>query len=230
MKSLAIIIPVKRPELGKSRLAAALLPHDRLALNRALLKHTFDEAAGLSDIAAIYVVTKSPDVRTEAARRGFLTCDEPEACDLNDAIAIGATHARKDGMLEIMVLPVDLPRLSARRLRSLVAQFRSSLDVVIVTDRAGRGTNVLLWRPVGSAIFQYGTASAECHARSARGLGLRLAISQDAALSFDIDTPQDLQHWLHDGRLSIGAGDGLAFPPGLDVHGGAATQDQEQRI
>ncbi len=113
MKSLAIVIPVKRPELGKSRLSAVLDPCDRLAFNRAMLNQTFGQVAKLSDVGDIYVVTKSAEVRSQAVIRGFETCDEPEACDLNGAVAIGASQARRAGALEILVLPVDLPLLSA---------------------------------------------------------------------------------------------------------------------
>lgn len=200
MKSLAIIIPVKQPEQGKSRLAGALLPHDRLALNRALLRHTLEQAAGLADIADIYVVSKSAEVGADALRRGFARCDEPAACELNGAVEIGAASARQAGLDEIMVLPVDLPGVSSRRLRELVEEFRSAFDVLIVADRSGSGTNVLMWRPVETAEFHYGIGSAQRHGSCAKALGLRLAMRQDAALSFDVDTPEDLERWMQDGR------------------------------
>jgi 2-phospho-L-lactate/phosphoenolpyruvate guanylyltransferase len=206
MKSLAIVIPVKRPEHGKSRLAGALLPSDRLALTRSLLRHTFTQAAGLADIADIYVMSKSAEVRADAARRGFQAYEEPAACDLNGAIAIGADRARQAGSHEIMVLPLDLPKLSSLALRGLVEQLHSGLDVLIISDHAGTGTNVLLWRPLASAVFHYGASSAQAHARHAELLGLRLAIRVHPALSFDIDTPDDLAHWMRDGRASLVAG------------------------
>ncbi|MET0969471.1 MAG: 2-phospho-L-lactate guanylyltransferase [Tardiphaga sp.] len=208
MKPLAIIIPVKPPEQGKSRLAGALLPHDRLALNRALLKHTFDVAAELRDLADVFVVSKSHDVRAEAVARGFATCNEPDSCDLNGAIAIGAADAQCAGATELMVLPVDLPNVSEHGLRKLVMGFQSDLDVLIVSDQAGSGTNVLLWRPIESAVFHYGPASAKVHARSARHLGLRPVVRTDAALSFDIDTPADLEAWMRGGRAALRAGAG----------------------
>lgn len=208
MKPLAIIIPVKPPEQGKSRLAGALLPQDRLALNRALMKHTFDVAAGLRDLADVFVVSKSHDVRAEATTRGFVACDEPDTCDLNGAIAIGADRAHGAGINEIMVLPVDLPDVSEQGLHKLVVDFHHGLDVLIVSDCSGSGTNVLLWRPIGSAVFHYGPASAAAHARSARNLGLRQAVRTDAALSFDIDTPADLEAWMRDGRAALRAGAG----------------------
>lgn len=220
MKSLAIIIPVNRPERGKSRLASVLDPHDRLALNHAMLNHTFDEVTRLSDIADIYAVTKSPEVRAQAAMRGFVTSGEPETCDLNDAIKIGVNRAREAGALEIMVLPVDLPRLSTSRLRSVIQEFRDGPDVLIITDDAGTGTNVLLWRPIASASFQYGIGSAERHARSAERLGLRVVSRKDDALSFDVDTPQDLEQWSKDDHDPSSGRSALTVSPSLTVDRG----------
>jgi 2-phospho-L-lactate guanylyltransferase len=195
MKKLAIIVPVKPLRQGKSRLAGVLSAPDREALNLRLLTHTLDQVAALTDLAEIIVVSKSSDVLADAARRGFTSCLEPHVCDLNGAIALGAAQAVAVGAHEIMVLPVDLPWLSSGRLRSLVDDFRPACDVLIVADRAGGGTNVLLWRPVETARFHYGIGSAARHAEIAAGLGLRVSVQQDRRLSFDLDTPQDLAFW-----------------------------------
>jgi len=205
MKQLAIIIPVKAPELGKSRLAGVLSAGDRHALNWRLLGHTLDQVAALADIAEVIVVSKSPAVRAEAAARRFTTCAEPADSDLNGALACGAERAQAAGADEIMVLPVDLPWLSSHQIRLLVEASRAAGDVKVIADRAGCGTNVLLWRPAGSAQFHYGIGSARRHAATATRLGLRVSVQQDIRLSFDLDTPQDLDRWLHS--------DVIAMPP-----------------
>ena len=196
MKQLAIIIPVKAPEEGKSRLAGVLSAGDRQALNWRLLAHTLDQVAALADIAEIVVVSKSPEVLAEVFARGLSACIEPDGCDLNGALAFGAVHAQAMDTREIMVLPVDLPWLSSHQLRQLVADSRADCDVAIIADRAGCGTNLLLWRPAASARFHYGIGSATRHAEIAAGLGLRVTVQQDVRLSFDLDTPQDLEQWL----------------------------------
>jgi 2-phospho-L-lactate guanylyltransferase len=195
MNLLAIIIPVKSPSEGKSRLSEVLAANDRYELNARLLTHTLDQVAQLADIADVHVVSKAPDVLAEAARRGFAACPESELCDLNRAVALGAKQAAVHGATEIMVLPIDLPWLSSSRLREVVDEFRADCDAMIVADRSGEGTNVLLWRPVETASFQYGIGSAARHAGVAKKLGYRVVIRQDRCLSFDLDTPQDLQIW-----------------------------------
>jgi 2-phospho-L-lactate guanylyltransferase len=195
MKPLAIIIPVKSPWEGKSRLIEVLPADDRYQLNSRLLTHTLDQVAHMVDIADVYVVSKSPDVLAEAVQRGFTACPESDACELNRAITLGAKQAEAGGATEIMVLPIDLPWLSSSRLRHLVDEFRADCDAMIVADRAGEGTNVLLWRPIETASFKYGIGSATRHADVANSLGYRVVIRQDRYLSFDLDTPQDLQIW-----------------------------------
>jgi 2-phospho-L-lactate guanylyltransferase len=204
MKKLAIIIPVKAPSEGKSRLAGVLSALDRETLNWRLLAGTLDQVTALADLGDVVVVSKSAAVLAEAARRHFAACAEPELGDLNDAVAIGADHAQQVGAREIMVLPVDLPWLSSHQLRQVVDDSRADGDVTIITDRQGCGTNVLLWRPAALAQFHYGIGSAARHAETAAGLGLRVSVQQDARLSFDLDTPQDLACWLGDEAASHG--------------------------
>lgn len=195
MKRLAIIVPVKAPREGKSRLAGLLSAQDREMLNLRLLTYTLDQVAELIDIADIHVVSKSPDVLAMARQRGFAECSEPNVSDLNGALNIGARHARAHGATEIMVLPVDLPSLSSGRLRSIVDEFRSGPDVMIIPDRLGEGTNLLMWRPIELADFHYGVGSAKLHADAAAKLGLCVAVRTDDELSFDLDTPLDFITW-----------------------------------
>jgi len=193
MKQLAIVIPVKSPREGKSRLAGMLQADERYDLNLELMRHTFDQVAPLAEAAEVYVVSKSFEVLGEAMRRGFRTCSEPEHFELNDALSLAAEQAEKAGATEVMVLPTDLPWLSSNHLLFVLEEFRSMYDVMIVTDRAEVGTNLLLWRPIGTSEFSYGLYSANQHAAIAGRLNLRVCVRQDRLLSFDLDTPFDFE-------------------------------------
>jgi 2-phospho-L-lactate guanylyltransferase len=195
LKRIAIVVPVKSAQQGKSRLGGAMRGCHRYKLNLGLLSRTLNEVGNLKHVADVIVVSKSPEVLEQAVRRGFKGCSESADCDLNGAIAIGARAAQDAGATEVMVLPVDLPWLSADRLHRAIVEFRNSCDVMIVTDFAGSGTNLLLWRPVGMAVFQFGEGSAQRHAEAARNLGLRVRVREDVLLSFDLDTPDDLDLW-----------------------------------
>ena len=195
MKPLAIIIPVKSPVEGKSRLKAVLNPAERYELNVSLFTHTFAQASELAALADVYVVSKSNDVLDMAKAHGFATISEPDHSDLNAAAMRAARMAYGAGALEVMVVPVDLPWLTSDSLRELITVFRETCDVMIVSDCAGDGTNVLLWRPSETAKFAFGVDSARRHADIAAQLGLRVVTRRDERLSFDLDTPQDLRRW-----------------------------------
>jgi 2-phospho-L-lactate guanylyltransferase len=159
------------------------------------MRHTFGQVAALLDAADVYVVSKSFDVLGEATRHGFRAYSEPDGFELNDAISLAARHAEEAGATEVMVLPTDLPWLSSDHLLFVLEDFRRTYDVLIVTDRASIGTNLLLWRPIGTSDFSYGLCSAKQHADSASRLNLRVCVRQDRLLSFDLDTPFDFEIW-----------------------------------
>lgn len=195
MQTLTIIIPIKPPAEGKSRLATHLNAEQRLSFNRTLIRRTFDQVSELSDIARVHVVSRSTSVAADAKAYGFTVSTDPLGGDLNDAVTFGKQQAQLDGAQEIMVLPMDIAYLSAARLRTAIDEFRAKYDVLIYTDRKCDGTNVLLWRPIASAHFKYGPQSAYHHAELARKCGLRTMLTSDPALSFDVDTPRDLLEW-----------------------------------
>jgi 2-phospho-L-lactate guanylyltransferase len=66
------------------------------------------------------------------------------------------------------------------------------MDVVIVPDRHGEGTNALLMDPAGAFQPQFGPGSRELHEAQARKRGLKHSVEQVPSLLLDIDTPDDL--------------------------------------
>ena len=80
----------------------------------------------------------------------------------------------------------DLPRASN------LATLCERAGVVVVPDRHGDGTNVLLV-PTGAGFeFAYGPGSFAAHLAEAERLGLPVEVVHDDDLSWDIDTPEDL--------------------------------------
>lgn len=194
--TLAIIIPVNSPEDGKSRLKGVLSDGDRIELNWWLFTHTMEAVAPFIANTRIFVVSRSTAILSQAASRGFGTyCEPDEGVDLNAAIALTARMAAGASASEVMVLPVDLPLLISETLSGAIAAFDKSVDVDIVTDEHGSGTNLLMWRPIQSAQFRYGPDSADAHEAIAMTAGFRVQVRRDPILSFDLDTPEDLRRW-----------------------------------
>jgi 2-phospho-L-lactate/phosphoenolpyruvate guanylyltransferase len=194
MKKLAILVPVKPLTEGKSRLKGILGAAERAKLNRILALRTFEVVRELLDVAEVLVVSKSAEV-LKLARDQFLTgVEESPIASLNEAIAFGCSEAKGRGQTELLVLPVDLIFLTSARVRDLLHNSQN-VDVIIVPDIAGKGTNLIYWRSIESVSPRFGTRSAILHERDAKARGLSVEIVNDQDLSFDLDSPADLQTW-----------------------------------
>jgi 2-phospho-L-lactate guanylyltransferase len=98
----------------------------------------------------------------------------------------------------VLVLPVDLPGVSASALDELVeAAERARRDeperpvVILAPDHHGTGTNALLVAPPDAIPFLFGEGSRAAHASAARAAGASY-VEVQGPLGFDLDTPEDL--------------------------------------
>jgi len=107
----------------------------------------------------------------------------------------------------VLVVPGDLPAVTAEELARIVAAARTHLAspgaagtaggsparalVALVTDRAGSGTNVLLVAPPDAIAFRFGVGSRAAHAAAAHAAGA-VYLEITGPLDLDLDTPDDL--------------------------------------
>jgi len=182
---LEILIPVKPLGEGKSRLAPVLDQSGRRALCERFLRNTLGLATSL---AATLVVTRDPVVIGIATQAGARIVDEPPGADLNAALDAGRRAASP--AVNLLVLPIDLPRLTATALQ----RFSVTRDAIaIAPDRDRGGTNLLLLPSVavGNFRFAYGIGSLAAHRAEASRLGVALRIVDLPEAAFDVDSPAD---------------------------------------
>jgi 2-phospho-L-lactate/phosphoenolpyruvate guanylyltransferase len=93
----------------------------------------------------------------------------------------------------VLILPIDLPRVSPEALADVVGTVRHEAGrlVALVPDRHGRGTNALLLAPPDVIEVCFGGDSHDAHAAAAADVGARF-IELDGPLAYDLDTPDDL--------------------------------------
>jgi 2-phospho-L-lactate guanylyltransferase len=196
-------VPVRGIADGKSRLATVLDPAARARLNRQLLASTLDVIGRWrGDLGCCVVVSPCQEARGMAARLGAATVPEtPESDGLNAAAALGAAYAGSNGARSVLVLPCDLPYLSAEALAAVLDAGQSSRHMVIASDRSGTGTNALLVSAQEPFEFRFGERSFERHLLLAEERGWRAAICSRPELAFDLDTPDDFATWA--GRIEI---------------------------
>ena len=189
MKSIAIV-PVKRFENAKQRLAEAVPPGPRAALAEAMLLDVLASLNRSERIDETIVVTADPAVARTARWLGLEVLSRPRDCGHSeDAVAgIGAALVRGAG--RVALLPADCPLLDAAELdRHLGSVPRSAL---IIPDRHGTGTNGLVLAPPEVLAPAFGPDSCARHVSRARAAKVSYAVEHVDSLALDLDTPEDL--------------------------------------
>ena len=186
--TLSIVIPVRPPDEGKSRLAPALDAAARAELVERLFRHALGVALAAAPAGGVHVVSRSPQLLALAAAAGATPIPE-QGRGLNPALAQAA--ATCDPQRPFMALSADLPLVSLSDLHQ-AAQALADADVVVAADRAGTGTNALLLRRPGLIAPGFGDASLARHRQRAGAAGLRFAVVSLPGLAADLDEPEDL--------------------------------------
>jgi 2-phospho-L-lactate guanylyltransferase len=180
------LVPVKTRGLCKSRLAGPLAADSRLALVRSMLERGL---AALREARLIdHIAVVSPERDTVPS--DILVLPDPGG-GLNPALEAGRAALLLQGATELVVLPADLPFVTAADIDELVGSGRRG-GFALATDAAGTGTNALYVRPPVPFRFQFGPGSRFLHMDEAARVGLGAELLRIGGLAFDVDGPSDL--------------------------------------
>ena len=188
MKTIAIL-PIKRFDAAKRRLAPALAAGPRRALAEAMLTDVLAALSRVPGLDSTVVVTAEPVASAAATAHGVPVLADGEEAGQSAAAAIGIRHAVSNGFGRAVLVPGDTPLLDPRQLAGLLARRE---PVVIVPDRHGTGTNALVLRPPDAIEPSFGPRSRERHVAGAVAAGLEHAIEEPPTLMLDVDTGDDL--------------------------------------
>ena len=216
-----VVVPVKPFNEGKSRLAACISPQQRHALNRELLTRTL-AAINMAQIdAQIVVVSRDSNALTVAEQAGSHALTEeslPSAAptahrgpapdglppssssqsdtdsepQLNAALTQAARYAAARGATKVLVLPTDMPNLTAEDVRTMASPRGCEPQIIIAPSRDG-GTNALMLQPAQAIPFAFGRDSFQRHRHLAEEAGIPVRVVESDSLLFDIDLPEDYQ-------------------------------------
>jgi len=191
------VLPQRGLARGKSRLAGVLDAAARHELNRWLLERTLGVVAHwLGDTRRCVVV--SPDAATLATAHAYgATASRDAGAGLNAAVGQGAAYAAARGARKWLILPCDLPLLDRAALSAMAVR-KTAGTAVIAPDRHGTGTNGLLVNAV-ERIFAFGANSVKRHTADFAARGEQVCLYHRPELAFDLDTAEDLAHWLRSG-------------------------------
>lgn len=187
------LLPVKRLDRAKARLAGSFDPDQRARVALAL----FEDALGLCSATTWLqwlVVSDDDGVLALAARQGLATLRD-EGTGLNDALAMAIATLSARGARSVTVVPSDIPLAYEEDLRDLLDTGATS-DVVVVPSEGDGGTNALYLSPPGLLEPRFGPASLKAHVDAAAERRLRCSILALPRLALDIDTIEDVDAFL----------------------------------
>jgi 2-phospho-L-lactate guanylyltransferase len=196
-----LLTPVKPFDESKSRLAAVLSRAGRAELTRALLERTLQVARDSGRFTGLLVVSRDDAALRLAAAAGAQAVQERRA-GLNAALRQACEQARIEGADAALILPADLPYLTAGDIDLVLAAAQPMVDVVIAPSQDG-GTNALLLRLPPRLPLCFGPDSFRRHRQAAAAAGLAVAVCTSPTLAFDLDRPEDWEV-LQAGGISVG--------------------------
>lgn len=186
------ILPVKRFDRAKQRLASGLAGTSREVLAEAMLRDVLGALARVRSLYAIVVVTGEPRARALARAHDALIVDDEAETGQSAAASLGMERAAQFGAERVLMVPGDCPALDAAEVQALIVGQGEGPAVTIVPDRHGTGTNALLLAPPDVIAPAFGEGSCARHRAAAEGSGARVTVAEVASLALDVDTPDDL--------------------------------------
>lgn len=185
------VLPVKRFDAAKQRLAAGVNPERRRELAAAMLADVLEAIGGARALERLIVVTGDPVAQELAAEADAEVVPDPEDAGHVEAAQAGIARAEVEGAERVVLLAGDCPLLDPRELDRLLTGVPGSY-VGIVPDRHGTGTNALLLSPPGAIVPAFGEGSRDRHVEAARAAGIPFGIEELPSIELDLDTPADV--------------------------------------
>jgi len=205
-KVVQALVPLKDLVAAKSRLAGLLRPSERRALAQAMAEDVLTVLRAHPEVSRITLVSDDPGAELLAAKYGARCWPERSlGCRGLNAVIRRASEKLLAGFdAPLLVLHADLPLLAGADIDAALDAWRTSGGLVIGCDRAGTGTNLLLFDRGSLPAFCFGPDSCARHRDSARTAGLPVRVLRRPGIELDVDEPLDLKRLL--GRLPPHAG------------------------
>ena len=189
------IIPVKPLNRAKSRLAAVLTPEQRRHLAETMFRHVLEVVTAVPQIRGVLVISRDSKALAIARDYGAKTVQETGTPELNSALTRATQVIQSWGAEAVLVLPADLPLVTAADVTHMIHLGRAMPSVVIATVQNQDGTNALFMRPPGIIDYAYGTGSYARHRQLAEAEGIEVKMYHSEQLALDIDVSDDLEDY-----------------------------------
>jgi 2-phospho-L-lactate/phosphoenolpyruvate guanylyltransferase len=192
MRTLAIL-PIKSFAAAKQRLSPALGGGARQALAQAMFSDVLSSLRRVERLELIAVVTADPAAEAAAHGEKVIVVHDSLEAGQSGATGVGIRHALAAGYDRVFLVPGDTPLLDPAEIDALLASHEEDgMQVVIVPDRHGSGTNALVISPPSALRPSFGPDSLNRHVDMAQEAGLKHSVEEVPSLLHDVDTADDL--------------------------------------
>ena len=187
------IVSIKSFGSAKQRLADVLAAGARRSLVQAMFADVLAALRRCQRVDRIAVVTADPLADSIARGDRMPVLHDDASAGQSAAAEIGIADAIANGFERVLLVPGDTPLLDPAEVDHLLDRTdRDGVEVAIVPDRHGTGTNALVLAPPDAMPPSFGEGSFERHLAAARDAGRSCRVEQVASLAPDVDTPDDL--------------------------------------
>jgi 2-phospho-L-lactate guanylyltransferase len=187
-----ILVPVKILKNAKQRLATVLDARARLELAQAMLHDVAEALANWSNCPEVSFVTSDPFALDLARQFDFQVIRDDNNLSETDAIEMATTSCTSRGIESTLVIPGDIPLVSAQELQQ-VLDASPAEGSVLVPAADGRGTNAAFRSPAALFPLRFGNDSFKPHLVAANASGKPCVVLLLPGIALDVDNPADLR-------------------------------------
>lgn len=188
------LVPVKKFESSKSRLRAVLSINERIKLSELLLINTISVLKKSSAISNIVVVSSDERAMEIARRTDAKFLKEAKDRGVNAAIAVADDYSSENRAHATIVIPVDLPLLTATDVNMMCRKAKSPERCLVISPSIRYdGSNALLRKPSRLLKTHYDEDSFNAHIRAATQFGIPIKVVLSQRIMKDLDSIEDIK-------------------------------------
>ena len=184
------ILPVKRLEHSKLRLAGILTPVQRRQLILYMLEDILEALDSASVVSGVTVVSCDTDVISQARTEGVDVLDTGTDGGYAEDVLKGVEYISDKGVEKALVIPADVPELDHADLSSLDQVHTEGVTLCPAANDGG--TNGLVFTPPLAISLMYGENSFAGFCKEAEKRQVPVRVARPPGLARDIDRPDDL--------------------------------------
>ena len=188
----AVLIPAKRLDSAKQRLASSLSPRQRAGLVWAMLE---DVAAAVNGAVApdrVVLTSSDPELLGQARAHNWEAIEEKVQVSESQSVDRASMILKEAGVGAVLRIPLDVPLIRSQDVDQLLGSEMEPPNALLVPSRDGRGTNALLRCPPDAFPSRFGPGSLAHHRMEAARAGVPLTIVENSRVALDLDQLEDL--------------------------------------